>query len=118
MKFKTLSGRTDASEVAADYEGAKVFGKVRAGKTGVFFPDGLTVRYIPYSGLERVFKRINEVNGKLCCGNATFYYYRIVFVSGGKEIGDWITEDEKVIDAAIAAISEASPATQVGFVKA
>ena len=40
--------------------------------------------------------------------------FRMVFVVGGKEIANFISEDEKAMDAALAAIHEAAPELPVG----
>ena len=69
------------------------------------------------SGLERAFIRIQEVNGRFCCGKAVFAYYRLVLVVDGKEWGDIMSEDEKAMDDALAAIAARSSATAIGFVK-
>ena len=64
--FSGINGKTDTAEVNADYEHAEKFDKVRVGKLGVFFRDGLKLRFMAYALLERVFIRINEVNLKTC----------------------------------------------------
>lgn len=113
--FSGIHGRIKDPAVAEEYESAARFDKVRVGDTGVFFPYNLSIKYIPYKYLDRVFIRVNEVNGKLCCGKATFYYYRLVFVRDGKEFVDVISEDEKAMDDALAAIAEKAPQVAIGF---
>jgi hypothetical protein len=46
-----------------------------------------------------------------------FAYYRLVLVVDGKEWGDIMSEDEKAMDDALAAIAARSSATAIGFVK-
>ena len=113
--FSGIHGRIRDPAVAEEYENPARFDKVRVGKTGVFFPYNLSIQYIPYKYIDRVFIRVNEVNGKLCCGKATFYYYRLVFVRDGKEFIDVISEDEKAMDGALAAIAENAPDVATGF---
>ena len=69
----------------ADFEQAQVFDKLRVGELGVYFRDGLRNRFVPYGDIDRAFIRIHEVNGRMCCGNAVFHYFRMVFVRDGKE---------------------------------
>ena len=114
--FSGLGGPVSTPEVNADYDSAEVFDKVRVGKLGVYFRDGFKTRFMEYRGLERVFIRVQQVNGRMCCGNATFEYYRLVFVAGGKEIADVISENEKAMDAALARIGELAPSVAIGFV--
>lgn len=110
-KFAGINGAVVSPEVSADYEAAAVFDKVKVGKLGVYFRDGFKTRFMDYSLLERVFIRIQEVNGRMCCGNTVFAYYRLVFVVNGKEIADTISEDEKAMDDALALIKANAPAT-------
>lgn len=115
-RFSGIHGRITDPAVAEEYESAERFDKVRVGKTGVFFPYNLSIKYIPYKYIERAFIRVNEVDGKLCCGKATFYYYRLVFVRDGKEFIDAISENEKAMDEALAAIERNAPEIAIGYV--
>lgn len=117
-KFSGLNGPVKTAEVTADHDSAEVFDKVRVGRLGVYFRDGFKTRFLAYAGLERVFIRVQQVNGRMCCGSATFEYYRLVFVANGKEIADVISEKEKEMDAALARIGELAPDLAIGFVKA
>ena len=116
-KFHGPGGAISSPELSADFEAAESFDKVRVGKLGVYWREGFRLRALPYGSFERVFIRIQEVNGKLCCGKAVFQYFRLVFVRGGKEYADVMSEDEAAMDAALARIAELSPETQIGFVK-
>lgn len=102
---------------AADYEAAKVFDKLRVGRLGVYYRDGFKTVCIPYDYIHRAFIRIQEVNGRLCCGNTTLAYYRMVFVHDGKEFADVISEKEEAMDAALECIRASAPSVAIGFVK-
>lgn len=110
-KFAGINGAVSSPELAADYESARTFDKVKVGKLGVYYRDGFKIRFMDYSLLERVFIRIQEVNGRMCCGNTIFAYYRLVFVAGGREIGDAISENEQAMDEALALIKQLAPAS-------
>ena len=116
-KFAGVKGTVDSVEVAEDFAGAQQFDKVKVGKLGVYFKEGFHTKYLSYQDFDRVFIRINEVNGKLCCGKSTFQYFRLVFVRDGKEFTDVISEDEKAMDGALARIRELCPEMATGFVK-
>ena len=116
-KFFSPSGVVTDAAVAADFAGAAKFDKALVGGLGVYYRDGFKIKYVPYSALERAFIRIQEVNGRLCCGKAVFAYFRLILVVNGREWGDVISEDEKAMDEALAAIAQRSPATAIGFVK-
>ena len=115
-RFAGLNGGVDTAEVRRDYESAQVFDKVRVGRLGVYFRDGFRTRFLDYPSLERVFIRVQQVNGRLCCGTANFEYYRLVFVRGGEEIADVMGENEQAMDAALACIGEMAPTLAIGFV--
>lgn len=115
-KFAGLNGSVDTAEVRADYEAAQVFDKLRVGRLGVYYRDGFRTRFLDYPSLERVFIRVQQVNGRLCCGTASFEYCRLVFVRGGEEIAEVMSEREQAMDAALACIHEMAPALAIGFV--
>lgn len=113
-KFAGLDGPVESPEVRADYDGAPVYDKVRVGKLGVYYRDGFKTRFMAYDRLERAFIRVQEVRGRLCCGQANFAYYRLVLVSGGKEYQDVMSEKEALMDQALAAIAAAAPGLPIG----
>ena len=104
----------DSAALAADWESAQVFDKLRVGRLAVFYRDGFRVKAIPYARMERAFIRIQEVRGKLCCGQTFFAYFRMVFLADGREISDFISENEQAMDAALAKIHEMAPALPIG----
>ena len=112
-RFSGMNGPVESAEVAEDYEGAAVFDKLRVGDLGVYFRDGFKTRFLPFDYIHRAFIRVQEVNGKLCCGKAVFSYFRMVFVHDGKEVIDVISENEKAMDDALARIAEKGVPTGV-----
>ena len=116
-KFHSHAGAVSDGAVQADFDSATKFDKAFVGALGVYYRDGFKTKYVPYPALERAFIRIQEVNGRFCCGKAVFAYYRLVLVVDGKEWGDIMSEDEKAMDDALAAIAARSSATAIGFVK-
>ena len=114
-RFAGVDGPVETAEVTADFESAQTFERLRVGDLGVYFRDGLKVRFIPYSFLDRAFIRIQETRSRMCCGQANFNYFRVVFVHDGKEFADYMSEKEQLMDQALAAIASHGVAT--GFVK-
>lgn len=117
-KFHTPEGKNDSAELNTDYESAKCFdksGKLRVGKLGVYYPDMLSIKFVPFSGLERAFIRVHEVEGKLCCGSTFFQYFRLVLVYNGKEIADYMSEDKTALDGALNEIAVNAPSVVIGF---
>ena len=114
MKFSTTKGNLESAELTADYENAEIFEKTRIGTLGVYFPSGFRMKFISYDELDQAYIRIHEVNGKLCCGKATFYYYRLVLVANGREYTDIMSENEAIMDQALEAIARNSSKTKIG----
>ena len=114
-RFAGINGTLESAELSADFDSAAVFEKLRVGEKGVYFRDGLRTRYIPYDYIDRAFIRVQETRSRMCCGQANFNYFRIVFVHGGKEFADYLSEKEKEMDDALAAI--AAHGVPTGFVK-
>lgn len=112
--FSGPEGKLSSPAFEADFSSARQFDKLWVGKQAVYYRDGLRTRCIPYASMERAFIRVQEVRGRMCCGQATFAYFRMVFVVKGKEISEILSEDEKAMDAALAAIHEAAPELPVG----
>ena len=113
-KFATPDGAAQSAELTADYESAQKFDAVRVGKLGVYYRSGLKTVFLAYPTLERAFIRIQEVNGRMCCGSTTFAYYRLVLIRGGKEYAEVMSESESAMDAALAAIHENAPELPIG----
>ena len=113
-KFATPDGAVRSAELTADYEGAQRFDAVRVGKLGVYYRSGLKNVFLAYPTLERAFIRIQEVNGRMCCGSTTFAYYRLVLIRGGKEYAEIMSESESAMDAALAAIHGNAPELPIG----
>ena len=113
-KFAGINGPVDSAEVTVDYENAAVCDKLRVGDLGVYFRDGFKTRFLPFDYIHRAFIRIQEVNGRMCCGNAVFSYFRMVFVHDGKEVIDVLSENEKAMDDALARMAAKGVVT--GFV--
>ena len=115
-KFHSPAGVITDDAVAADHDSAQAFDRALVGARGVYYRDGFRVRFLDYGLLERVFIRVQAVNGRMCCGNATFEYCRLVFVSGGKEVADYMSEKASAMDAALARIAACAPTLAIGFV--
>lgn len=114
-KFSGVNGSVESPALSADYEEARRFDKLRVGKLGVYFRDGLRLRFIHYDFIDRAFIRIHEVSGKMCCGSTVFQYFRLVLIHGGREYADVISEDESAMDEALALIHENAPSVAIGF---
>lgn len=115
-RFSTVSGTVATAEINADYENAGIYDKLRVGTLGVYFRDGFRMKYIPYDYIDRAFIRVQQAHAAKCCGEAIYDYFRMVFVHGGKEFADCLSENERAMDAALAKIAAHGVVT--GFIRA
>ncbi len=68
MKFVPLATEiSDTEALAAEYKAAHEIGKIRTGSERLFCRVRGKVYYIPYTDVKRYFRRVQEVNVKMCC---------------------------------------------------
>lgn len=71
----------------ADFSAASAYSKVKPGQTALFWKSGLRWYSIPYSQIRRIYRRVEAVYGKLCCGGKSFIIEWLVLVlSDGSEL--------------------------------
>ena len=67
---------------------------MRPGKSTVFWRSGLRWYAIPLSRVQRIFRRVEPVYGKLCCGGHSFIMERLVLILlDGTELELYIGDD-------------------------
>ena len=115
MKWNALATASDERVLQSDWEAAEKIEFVRAGEKWLFKKGVFGVSYIPYSDIRWAYRRIETVNGKLCCGRAVFdiHYVRIVFMNG-KEF-NLRFEEKKAPQQLLDVIAERNPKTEIGY---
>lgn len=116
-KFAGVDGAVVSDAVTADFNTAKKYDKLRVGTLGVYYREGFRTRFVAFGRLERAFLRVNEFDGRLCCGTTTFSYFCLVLVADGKEFAEILSEQEQAMRDALAAIQAAAPNVAIGYVK-
>ncbi|MBQ8263620.1 MAG: hypothetical protein IJY96_02455 [Oscillospiraceae bacterium] len=101
----------------ADFSSAVPFGKAKLGKDSIFWKKGLKWYCLDFREAVRVFRRIAEVNARVCCGNSNFDIQMLVFIMfDGRElevlIGDSLHRYEA--ENLYAALREAHPELHYG----
>jgi len=81
-----------------EYGRTKAFSKVRPGETMLFWRYGLRRFAIPFGDIRRIYRRVEAVIQKLCCGGKSYYIEWLVLVlHNGEEvvlhIGDDVQKD-------------------------
>lgn len=105
----------------ADFASAAVYEKIRAGKNHIFWKSGLRWHFIPLEGLQRIYRRVEQVQGRLCCGGQNFIIHWLVLdLSDGSELVMHIGDDvvgtvvRDQADALLAALKLSHPQIQYG----
>ena len=102
----------------AQFAAAPAYGKIRPGQTVLFWKSGLRWHGIGLEGIQRIFRRIETVHGRLCCGGKTYVIEWLVLIrADGSElvlhIGD---EVRKKAEALLEYLKAAHPQIQYGKV--
>lgn len=100
----------------AQLAAATAYGKIRPGTTALFWKAGLRWYCIPFANVRRIFRRVEPVYGKLCCGSKSFFIERLVLIlTDGTELELHIGDDvKKQAEALLLALKEAHPELQFG----
>ena len=87
------------------------YGWVRPGKTAIFWRSGLHWCAVPLSDVQRIFRRVEPVYGKLCCGGNSFIMEKLVLIlKDGTELELYIGDDmEKKAAALLEFLKEGHP---------
>ncbi len=85
--------------VDADFAAAPAFGKVRVGKTHFFWRFGLSRYAIPIASIQRIYRRIQPMHGRLCAGGRDFFIeWMVLVLQDGTEVEFHYADSEKLLD--------------------
>lgn len=78
------------------------YGKIRLGMDTIFWKKGLAWYHIPFSKVSRIYRRIEGVDSKMCCGNVNFDIQKLILVlHNGEElellIGDGMLKEAEAL---------------------
>lgn len=101
-----------------EFARTRAYGKVRPGETTLFWRYGLRRFAIPFGDIQRIYRRVEQVVGRLCCGGRTYVIEWLVLVrSDGEElvlhIGDQV---KKEAEALLVHLRQTHPEIQYGKV--
>lgn len=78
----------------ADFARALRCHTVRAGDEHIFWKSFLRRYYVPYSRIQRIFRRILEAQGRLCCGGHHYLMeWLVLILDDGTELELYIGDD-------------------------
>lgn len=102
----------------AQFAAASPYARVRLGQTHIFWKAGLRWYCIPIGQVQRVFRRILPVNGRLCCGGAHFMMeWLVLLLPDGSELEIYMGEDiQPKAEALLTHLKASHPQIQYGKV--
>lgn len=98
------------------FAAASVYERVKLGQTHLFWKAGLRWYCVPLDRVQRIFRRVETVYGKMCCGRQSFVIERLVLIlTDGTELEIYIGDDVKTkAEALLQALKETHPKIQYG----
>ena len=107
----------------AQFADAREYGKIRAGETAVFWKSGLRWYFISLEKVQRIFRRVEPVYGRLCCGGQSFLIeWLVLLLEDGSElvlhVGDEIVGEsvKKAAEELLEHLKRHNPRIQYGKV--
>ena len=102
----------------ADFDMAQEFSKVRVGQQAIFWKNGLRRYAISVEEVQRVYRQLEPVIRRMCCGGKSYYIERLVMIlKNGDELVIHIGDDvPKDAEALYAAMKQLHPDLQYGKV--
>ncbi len=115
MKFSPLKTQLEQNLLEQDYGQASEKGKVTLGETCIYVKKVTKQLYLPYSDIVWVFRRVEQVNGRLCCGNTTYEIQHLIMVSKDREQFDVLFESKELVEKAIDFIKKQNPEVDTAY---
>lgn len=91
--------KNENSSLDEQFASSSNYGKVKLGSDCIFFRQGLKWNYISLENATRIFRRVEPVNTKMCCGNVNFDRQFLVVVTGDGEETEMLIGEGNVREA-------------------
>ena len=110
MKLTPLSkNETGSAPETAEWEAAHEIGSLRIGSSHLFFKKRLTVYYISYDLITRLYRRVEMVGMKMCCGKGNMAFESLVICEGETELAVVHLPGTKAAKLAMEELKEKAP---------
>ena len=115
MKFNPLTA-TVAADAAlnAEYNAGRAIGNVQLGNRYLFFKVKRKVYYIPYTDITRVFRRVQLVQTKMCCGKGNLELENLVICGEAGELAQVQLPGARAGKILLEEIPKKAPHVQIG----
>ena len=114
MKFYPLTAAAPDVDLKTDYDGGRAIGNVQLGNTYLFFKDKRKLYYIPYADVTRVFRRVQLVQTKMCCGKGNLEVENLVICTEAGEIAQIQLPGARAGVILLEEVAKRAPHVQVG----
>lgn len=113
-----LYNKGNDAQLDGEFAQAREFSKVKVGRQHLFWRNGLRRYAIGLDRVQRIYRRVETVHGRLCCGGRTFIIEWLVLVlHDGSELVLHIGDQEaKKAENLMVYLKEAHPGIQYGKV--
>ena len=90
--YRYAKGKDPALD--AQFAKAPAYEKIRPAETTLFWKSGLHWHVISLDGIQRIFRRVEQVYGRLCCGGRNFIIeWLVLILPDGSELVLHIGDD-------------------------
>lgn len=72
--------RGEDSDIDLEWKEAPFYGKVKLGQQHIFWKKGFHWFVAELAAVQRAYRRVEEVNSKMCCGNVNFDIQKLVLL--------------------------------------
>ncbi len=87
MKLYAMNGEPfKDAELLAEHAAAREIGILKLGEKNLFFRVRLRTYFIPYTDIDRAFRRVFTVPANVCCGKGQMEMENLVICDAEKEI--------------------------------
>lgn len=109
-----LYERGISTQIDGQFDSGKGYGKIRMGSDALFWKEGFRWYAVELSRAERIYRQVEYVYGKLCCGGRTYDIQRlIVMLKNGTTLKLHIGDDMQTqAEALFEALKAAHPQIQ------
>ncbi len=117
MNLKSYYFQKGISETLdREFAEARTFSKIKPGETILFWKAGLRWYYIPFADVKRIYRQVEPVYGKLCCGGRSYLIERLILhCKDGRELPLHIGDDvKKQAEALLESLKKSHPELEYG----
>lgn len=113
--YPLLATGTEEAGLDGEYKDAREIGKVKMGELHLFVKSGLKTYFIAYRDVRRLFRRVEAVPARMCCGRGNFEIENLVICGDGdKELAQIQLPGKKAAQILMKELEERVPEAQFG----